>query len=178
MENTACIEWGDRILGGRAGSTSRASGKHSAHQVVKNRRTPLIKLLMGDQLAGVFPKAVPAPLRLPSSCYQRPDPQRLPEGPHEGNRFVHGMVWIHLTRGIARVSVWKHVFHTMRFTVWKPVAACRWRSCRSAAGGPACSGAAHGPARGAARVSPEKPSCSRPVVRPGGPVHGSWRDSQ
>jgi hypothetical protein len=38
---------------------------------------------------------------------------------------------------------------------------------RSAARGPACSRAAQGPARGAARVSPKKPSRSRPVVRPG-----------
>ncbi len=40
---------------------------------------------------------------------------------------------------------------------------------RSAARGPACSSTAHGPARDAARVSPKKPSRSRPVVRPGCP---------
>ena len=61
---------------------------------------------------------------------------------------------------------------------------------RSAARGPACSSAAHGPARGAARVSPKKPSRSRPVVRPGCPSmvlgetvkdlssHPSWRASR
>jgi hypothetical protein len=36
---------------------------------------------------------------------------------------------------------------------------------RSAAHGPACSSAVHGPTCGAARVSPKKPSRSRPVER-------------
>ncbi len=44
---------------------------------------------------------------------------------------------------------------------------------RSAARGLACSSAAHGPARGAAHVSPKKPSCARPVVRPGWPVNAT-----
>ena len=52
---------------------------------------------------------------------------------------------------------------------------------RSAARGPACSSATHVPACGAARVSPKKPSRSRPVVRPGWPVTGTgldqWRSS-
>ena len=42
---------------------------------------------------------------------------------------------------------------------------------RSAAHGPACSSAVHGPTCGAARVSPKKPSRSRPVERPGWPVN-------
>jgi hypothetical protein len=46
----------------------------------------------------------------------------------------------------------------------------------SAARGPACSGAARGPARGAARVSPKKPSRSRPVVRPCWPVNATGLD--
>jgi hypothetical protein len=44
---------------------------------------------------------------------------------------------------------------------------------RSAARGPACSSAVHGPTYGAARVSPKKPSRSRPVERPGWPVNGT-----
>ena len=45
---------------------------------------------------------------------------------------------------------------------------------RSAASGPACSSAVHGPTFGAARVSPKKPSHSRPVERPGWPVNVTW----
>jgi hypothetical protein len=44
---------------------------------------------------------------------------------------------------------------------------------RSAVRGPACIREAHGPARGAVRVSPKKPSRSRPVERPGWPVNGT-----
>jgi hypothetical protein len=59
---------------------------------------------------------------------------------------------------------------------WPVGPAALWRSSRPCslrcAHGPACSSAAHGPVCGAARVSPKKPSRSRPVlvVRPGWPV--------
>ena len=59
-ENTACIEWGNHIIGGRERAKHIDIRKHFAHHdgAIQNRHTQLIKVGTDDQMAEIFTKAL------------------------------------------------------------------------------------------------------------------------
>ena len=58
-DNTACIEWGNHIIGGRERAKHIDIRKHFAHEVIQNRHMRLIRVSTTDQLADIFTKALP-----------------------------------------------------------------------------------------------------------------------
>ena len=60
-DNTACIEWGNHIIGGRERAKHIDIRKHFAHEVIQNRHMRLIRVSTSDQLADIFTKALPLP---------------------------------------------------------------------------------------------------------------------
>lgn len=67
-DNTACIEWGNHVIGGRERAKHIDIRKHFAHEVIQNREMRLIKIDTTGQLADIFTKALPYPLF--SACIQ------------------------------------------------------------------------------------------------------------
>jgi len=65
-DSTACIEWGNHVIGGRERAKHIDIRKHSAHETIQNRHMRLIKVDTSNQLADIFTK----PLQLPQflSC--------------------------------------------------------------------------------------------------------------
>jgi hypothetical protein len=60
-DNTACIEWGNHVIGGRERAKHIDIRKHFAHEVIQERAMKLIKVATGDQLADMFTKPLPYP---------------------------------------------------------------------------------------------------------------------
>ena len=60
-DNTACIEWGNHIIGGRERAKHIDIRKHFAHEAIQNRHMRLIKVGTDDQMADVLTKALPFP---------------------------------------------------------------------------------------------------------------------
>ena len=60
-DNTACIEWGNHIIGGRERAKHIDIRKHFAHEVIQNCHTRLIRVPTDEQLADIFTKALPFP---------------------------------------------------------------------------------------------------------------------
>jgi hypothetical protein len=60
-DNAACIEWGNRIIGGRERAKHIDIRKHFAHEVIQNRHMRLIRVATDEQLADIFSKALPFP---------------------------------------------------------------------------------------------------------------------
>ncbi len=60
-DNTACIEWGNLIIGGRERAKHIDIRKHFAHEVIQNRHMRLIRVPMDEQFADIFTKALPFP---------------------------------------------------------------------------------------------------------------------
>jgi hypothetical protein len=60
-DNTACIEWGNHIIGGRERAKHIDIRKHFAHEVIQNRQMRLIKVDTSKQIADMFTKALPYP---------------------------------------------------------------------------------------------------------------------
>ena len=60
-DNTACIEWGNHVIGGRERAKHIDIRKHFAHEVIQNGAMRLIKVDTTDQLADIFTKALPFP---------------------------------------------------------------------------------------------------------------------
>ena len=60
-DNTACIEWGNHIIGGRERAKHIDIRKHFAHEAIQNRHTRLIRVSTDEQLADIFTKALPFP---------------------------------------------------------------------------------------------------------------------
>ena len=60
-DNTACIEWGNHVIGGRERAKHIDIRKHFAHEVIQNREMRLIKVDTSKQLADVFTKALAFP---------------------------------------------------------------------------------------------------------------------
>ncbi len=60
---TACIEWGNHIIGGRERAKHIDISKHFAlaHEVIQNRHMRLIRVPTDKQLADIFTKALPFP---------------------------------------------------------------------------------------------------------------------
>jgi len=60
-DNTACIEWGNHVIGGRERAKHIDIRKHFAHEVVQNGQMRLIHVATEAQLADIFTK----PLHFP-----------------------------------------------------------------------------------------------------------------
>ncbi len=60
-DNTACIEWGNHIIGGRERAKHIDIRKHFAHETIQNRHMRLIRVSTDEQLADIFTKALPYP---------------------------------------------------------------------------------------------------------------------
>ncbi len=54
--NTACIEWGNHVIGGRERAKHIDLRKHFAHETIQNRMMCLIKIDTSKQLADIFTK--------------------------------------------------------------------------------------------------------------------------
>ena len=60
-DNTACIEWGNHVIGGRERAKHIEIRKHFAHEVIQDGAMKLIKVDTADQLADVFTKPLHYP---------------------------------------------------------------------------------------------------------------------
>jgi hypothetical protein len=68
-DNTACIEWGNHVIGGREHVKHIDIRKHFAHEVIQNQEMRLIKVDTSLQLADIFTK--PLPYSKFHACIQR-----------------------------------------------------------------------------------------------------------
>ena len=68
-DNTACIEWGNHVIGGRERAKHIDIRKHFAHEVIQNQEMRLIKVDTANQLADIFTKPLPYPQF--QACIQR-----------------------------------------------------------------------------------------------------------
>ena len=57
--NTACIKWGNHIVGRRERAKHIDIRKHFAHEVIHNPHTRLVRVSTSQQLADIFTKALP-----------------------------------------------------------------------------------------------------------------------
>ena len=61
-DNTACIEWGNHVIGGRERAKHIAIRKHLAHEVlIQRQEMRLVKVDTSLQLADIFTKPLPYP---------------------------------------------------------------------------------------------------------------------
>ena len=60
-DNTACIEWGNHVIGGRERAKHIDIRKHFAHEVIQRQEMRLIKVDTSLQLADIFTKPLPYP---------------------------------------------------------------------------------------------------------------------
>ena len=56
-DNTACIEWGNNVIGGRERAKHIDIQKHFAHEVIQNGHMKLIRVSTTSQLADIDPAA-------------------------------------------------------------------------------------------------------------------------
>jgi hypothetical protein len=60
-DNTACIEWGNNVIGRRDQAKHFDICKHFAHEVIWNGEMKLIKVLTTSQLADILTKGLHLP---------------------------------------------------------------------------------------------------------------------
>ena len=60
-DNTACIEWGNNVIGGRERAKHIDVRKHFAHEVIQNGKMRLVRVPTASQLADVFTTALHYP---------------------------------------------------------------------------------------------------------------------
>ena len=60
-DNTACIEWGNNVIGGRERAKHIDIRKHFAHEVIQNGEMRLIKVATKYQLADILTKGLHLP---------------------------------------------------------------------------------------------------------------------
>jgi len=60
-DNTACIEWGNNVIGGRERAKHIDIRKHFAHEVIRNGEMKLIKVSTTSQLADILTKGLHLP---------------------------------------------------------------------------------------------------------------------
>ena len=60
-DNTACIEWGNNIIGGRERAKHIDIRKHFAHEAIKNGHMVLVKIATTSQLADIMTNGGQAP---------------------------------------------------------------------------------------------------------------------
>ena len=58
-DNTACIEWGNHVIGGR--ERAKHIRKLFAHEVIQREEMRLVKIDTSLQLADIFTKPLPYP---------------------------------------------------------------------------------------------------------------------
>ena len=61
MDNAACIEWGNNVIGGRERAKHIDIRKHFAHEVIQNGEMRLIKVATKHQLADILTKGLHLP---------------------------------------------------------------------------------------------------------------------
>ena len=59
-DNTACIEWGNNIIGGRERAKHIDIRKHFAHEAIRNGHMTMVKVSTTSQLADIMTKGVKA----------------------------------------------------------------------------------------------------------------------
>jgi hypothetical protein len=60
-DNTACIEWGNNVIGGRERAKHIDIRKHFAHEVIQNGNMRLVRVATAFQLADIFTKGLHYP---------------------------------------------------------------------------------------------------------------------
>ncbi len=60
-DNTACIEWGNNIIGGRERAKHIDIRKHFAHEVIQNGEMRLVRVPTSSQLADILTKGLHYP---------------------------------------------------------------------------------------------------------------------
>ena len=60
-DNTACLEWGHHVIGGRERAKHIDIRKHFAHEVIQREEMRLVKIDTSLQLADIFTKPLPYP---------------------------------------------------------------------------------------------------------------------
>ena len=60
-DNTACIEWGNNVIGGRERAKHIDIRKHFAHEVIQNGEMLLVRVPTASQLADIFTKRLQYP---------------------------------------------------------------------------------------------------------------------
>ena len=60
-DNTACIEWGNHIIGGRERAKHIDIRKHFAHEVIQNGHMKLVHVSTSAQLADILTKQLHFP---------------------------------------------------------------------------------------------------------------------
>ena len=60
-DNTACIEWGNNIIGGRERAKHIDIRKHFAHEVIQNGEMRLVRVPTSSQLADILTKGLHHP---------------------------------------------------------------------------------------------------------------------
>jgi hypothetical protein len=60
-DNTACIEWGNNVIGGHERAKHIDIRKHFAHEVIRNGEIKLIKVSTTSQLADILTKGLHLP---------------------------------------------------------------------------------------------------------------------
>ena len=60
-DNTACIEWGNNVIGGRERAKHIDIRKHLAHEVIQNGEMLLVRVPTASQLADIFTKGLHYP---------------------------------------------------------------------------------------------------------------------
>jgi hypothetical protein len=60
-DNSACIEWGNNVIGGRERAKHIDIRKHFAHEVIQNREMRLVKIPTSAQLADILTKGLHLP---------------------------------------------------------------------------------------------------------------------
>jgi hypothetical protein len=57
-DNTACIDWGNNLIGGRERAKYIDIRKHFAHKVIQNGEMLLVSVPTASQLADIFTKSL------------------------------------------------------------------------------------------------------------------------
>jgi hypothetical protein len=60
-DNSACIEWGNNVIGGRERAKHIDIRKHFAHEVIQNGEMRLVKIPTSAQLADILTKGLHLP---------------------------------------------------------------------------------------------------------------------
>ncbi len=60
-DNTACIEWGNHVIGGRERAKHVVIHNHFAREVIQNHHIRHFRVPTGEQLTDIFTEAIPFP---------------------------------------------------------------------------------------------------------------------
>ena len=103
-DNTACIEWGNNVIGRRERAKHIDIRKHFAHEVIQNGKMRLVRVPTASQLADVFTKALHYRLAWRASSANRSSIQSLKGSPSSrggGSASLSSRVTSALKRGVS-----------------------------------------------------------------------------